>query len=292
MQGRFDVGVSQLLSTADTDMSPDPVNDPDQRSTANRDFNFSHSDDSDDPDFAPTASQLNRDSSSSSTQSETDTDDFDEFEVHRSDFQTVLEKRTPLRTSQSNEWALKCYTRWCDEEAKKKHGFVKIPRAFEDIPVSRLNYILSRFVMEAKDIHGRPYKSTTLYSIVVGLNRVLKDKCTQSGDDVEYDLLKTPRFKRFTQVLDGVLKERQQHEDPRTRKASTFSDGDYTKLWQVIGKENNAENLLTTLIYLATKIFSCRAGDELRRLTMKNFEIQRCTPPLPKNAVLIRYVLK
>ena len=248
---RFDIGATQLLS--------------DDNNQSDDDFS---STDSSDPDYIPSQSE----------------EDEDEFDQHLAEFQSALDDRTPRRTLQNNEWALRAFSRWRMEEAPKQDRGVKIPKKFEEIPISRYNYVLSRFVMEAKDITGELYKSTTLYQIVAGLNRVIKDKYAEE----DYDLLRTPRFRRFTQVLDGVMKARQEKEDPRTRKVSTFKEDDYDKLWAVLGNENDPDLLLTTLIYLAAKVFSLRAGDELRRITMKNFEIMNGTVPDHKDLILIR----
>lgn len=188
---RFDIGASQLLSDDD-------------------DHDFS-STDSSNPDYL-------------SPQSEGDEDEFDK---HLLEFQSTLQNRTPRKALQNNDWALNAFSRWRMEEAPKKGHGVKIPERFEDIPIPRYNYVLSRFVMEAKNTTGDLCKSTTLYQIVARSNRTVKEIYTEE----DYDLLKTPRFRRFTQVLDGV-KTRQEKEDPRTRKVTTFTEDATTSFGQ------------------------------------------------------------
>ena len=118
-----------------------------------------------------------------------------------------------------------------------------------------------------------------MYHIISGLNRSLDD----------LDLLHDTHFKRFQQVLDGVMKNRQKDEDPRTRKAQTFAEHDYDALWRNSFGGGDPSMLLTTLTFLLCKILALRP-EELRHLTMKNFEFSYNNIPDDLDMVLIRYL--
>ena len=230
---RFDIGATQLLNASD------------ESADHNGNLDSCSDDLDDDPNYEPGSDGEDYASEDEEVdEHEDDYDEIDEFEDHMEEFQQALGNRTPKKTSQNNDWALHTYARWRREEAPKKDAFVKIPFQFTEIPINRLNYVLSRFVIEARDTNGELFKSTTLYNIVAALNRVLRERHTGTNED--FDLLRTPKFRRFAQVLDGVMKERQQSEDPRTRKVDIFTQQDYEKLWLVIGSNKNPEILLTT----------------------------------------------
>ena len=89
-------------------------------------------------------------------------------------------------------------------------------------------------------------------------------------------------------VVEAILLKGIMSLTPRTRKVDIFTQQDYEKLWLVIGSIKNPEILLTTLIFLAAKVLSLRAGDELCGISMKNFEIKFGTVPHDKDLVKIR----
>jgi hypothetical protein len=230
-----------------------------------------------DPDYNPPASpsqSVSSFSSLSETEEEEqpieDNDSDNEFDQHYHLFQEAMEDRTPRSTKSSNAWALRTYARWAMVQSPKSSPGVYIPTRFQDIPLGRMNYVLSRFVQEAVDCNGYLYRPKTLYLLVAGLNRDLKERCAMTPNP-DIDLLRTPMFKRFYLVLDGVLKHRQAAESPQQRKVDVFKQTDYDALWKTALGDKDPAQLLTTTIYMAMKVWSLRAGDELRRLTMNNF---------------------
>ena len=210
-----------------------------------------------------------------------------EFEDNIKMFEKALSDRTPDTTKKNNQWALNTYRRWAVLESPKVQVQAEIPKYFPDVPLGRINYVLGRFVMEATDFDGKPYKSKTLYNVVSGLNRVLKAMHEGAGEEV--DLFRTPRFKQFLNVLDGVLKDRQSKEDPRVRTVDTFESAHYERLWINSFGDENPDKLIATTVFLTVKVFALRAGDELRRLTLNNFEFTYGIKDQP-DIVKIRYV--
>lgn len=86
--------------------------------------------------------------------------------------------------------------------------------------------MLSRFIQEATDTDEKLFKSDTIYAVVGGLNRSLKESQLLK-ENPEINLFRSPMFKRLNAVLDGVMKGRQSKEDPRTRKVDVFETDDY-----------------------------------------------------------------
>ena len=218
-------------------------------------------------------------------------DDIDEFSQNISLFQESLQGRIPERTKQSNQWAVNAYERWSRslKNGTGSDGSVDVPLLFSNLPLTRINYVLSRFVQEARDKKGDLYHSVTLHNLITGLNRTLKEEQSLEDAPEDVDLLHSLRFKRFQLVLDGVMKERQKVEDPRTRKVETFNDEDYNALWKNSFGDGDAAQLIVTLTFLACKVFALRP-DELRRLTTKNFEFSFKEIPGDPEMILVRYL--
>ena len=51
-------------------------------------------------------------------------------------------------------------------------------------------------------------------------------------DTPNMDILSAPMSKRLSIVLNGVMKQRQTEDDPRTRKVYVFKQDDYEALWE------------------------------------------------------------
>ena len=88
------------------------------------------------------------------------------------------------------------------------------------------------------------------------------------------------------------MKNRQKDEDPRTRKAQIFAEHDYDALWRIflVAVVGDPSMLLATLTFLSCKMLALR-HEELRRLTMNNFEFSYNDIPDDPDMVLIRYLV-
>ena len=112
-------------------------------------------------------------------------------------FNEVLNNVVPEATENSNKSALNCYTRWVKSLDRTIPGNRTIPEDFKDLRTGRMNYVLGRFVMEARDLQGVLYTTTTLYSYVAALNHCLgsRQEVDSGGNPVVLNLMESPCFK-------------------------------------------------------------------------------------------------
>ena len=95
----------------------------------------------------------------------------------------LLSNRTPDSTKKSTRWAVNKFNTWYQNSNLHESSTYT---CFEEIPIDRLNYMLTRFVVE----FGEGIRIKTMYAIISGLNRKLKEV----HGDSDLDLFHTKRF--------------------------------------------------------------------------------------------------
>jgi len=189
-------------------------------------------------------------------------DSFDDFSI----FDDILQN------TQVNDTPKACYSSWAKSLDVTLTENANIPQNFDDLKPSRINYVLGRFASEAVDKRGELYSSFTIYLMISSLNRILKNK--SSVDGMEIDVMKNPSFKRFRQALKGIIKQRQTTgATNKMHKVDIFSDSDYEKLWAVMG-DKDPKMLSATIIFLTIRTFGLRSPDELYRFNMNKLIIE------------------
>ena len=169
----------------------------------------------------------------------------------------LLEDRVPLNTRRNTNWALKKFNKWIE-----KSSFT-FP-SFDDIPHPRLNYVLSRFLVE----NFQKVKHNTVYNCVSALNRHFKD--VNPG----LDLLSTPMFTQFRNVVDGLLKQKQATQPIKDPQASVLTEDEITEI--LLGTRPSVCDrymLLEGLIFQIARVFCLRGGDELASLTIDSITV-------------------
>lgn len=174
----------------------------------------------------------------------------------------LLSNRVPANTDSSNKWATRSFDRWL--ATSQFSDF----ETFENIPVSRLNYILELFLVGSID----NFRSKTMYQIIQGLNRNLKASC--EDDDFELDLLKSKRFSHFRKVFDGWIKTKQSIEDAPAKKSGILSSQQQVDLTRTFNRDD-PRSLLRAVVYFATKVLALRGGDELSTMTVGSITMAR-----------------
>ena len=107
----------------------------------------------------------------------------------------LLSNRVPPSTVSSNQWGVNSFNLWLSgSEFKCEFS------DFDSIPLTRLNYLLEIFLVES----NTSYKSQSMYSLIQGINRHLKNR-EGSDDEDPVDLLKSKRFTHFRNVFDGWI---------------------------------------------------------------------------------------
>ena len=171
----------------------------------------------------------------------------------------LLSNRVPDSTVRVNNWALNKFNSWLQSSR-----FARDFNDFDQIPVQRLNYILECFLVSV----GFDLKMKTMYSVFTALNRRLRDW------DEDLDLFTTKRFAHFRNGLDGYCKTKQSEEDTTVKKADIITKSDEKLLWRKAFGVETGNKLLFTLIYLMTKTFAIRGGDELYQMRSDSITIQ------------------
>lgn len=78
----------------------------------------------------------------------------------------LLANRTPPATESHTSWAIRRYNSWTATDAVVPENLKK----FTDVPLERLNFVLTRFIAGVKNSSGESYGSETMYSHINSLN--------------------------------------------------------------------------------------------------------------------------
>ena len=176
----------------------------------------------------------------------------------------LLEDRVPKGTQSSNQWALNSFNKWLSGSI-----FGNQFSNFDDIPPTRLNYILECFVVS----NTETYKYKTMHNLLRGLNRRLKELTANEPD--ELDLFESKMFLHFRNVLDGWIKGKQCTEETRPTKSATLTTDQEMKLFKFVFNKYDPMALLQGITYLACKMFCTRGGDELSTITIETISVKR-----------------
>ena len=94
---------------------------------------------------------------------------------------------TPQNTTKNSDWALRVFQEW----QKQRDGDQCPSDLLERPSAEKLNYWLSRFVVECRRVDGQTYPSSTLYQLLAGLLRFSRSKSEDCPNFLER---KDPRF--------------------------------------------------------------------------------------------------
>ena len=135
-----------------------------------------------------------------------------------------------------------------------------------------LEFWLSRFVVEARKQDGSEYPAKSLYYLVCGLLRLLRNKEIYSMNFLDE---KDIRFANFRKVLDSRIKELVHTGVGTTvKQAEVILPEHEEKLWET-GEfgDHSAESLQHTVYYYSCKIFGLRSCDEHQSLECTQFTV-------------------
>ena len=88
-------------------------------------------------------------------------------------------ERIPLKTRQSSSWSVNIYQAWTEQRNRQvqtlQDEYTSVPFKFQAATVEEINYCLTRFILEVMRADGKPYPANSLYSILTGLLRHLRN---------------------------------------------------------------------------------------------------------------------
>ena len=168
----------------------------------------------------------------------------------------------PEKTRRQTSWTMSLFQSWCNARGEQNDVVAMDPGI--------LQQKLCRFIMEARRQDGGPYPAQTLYSIVTGIQRFLRE----SG---RYDFLNNadPTFGHFRQALDATMKElTSEGVGTVPRRAEPISKDQEELLWSKgVFDINSAQGLTYLVFFYNCKLFGLRGGDEHRQLCRDQFSV-------------------
>lgn len=181
--------------------------------------------------------------------------------------ENVVINTRSVNTTRNNSWCAKLYrdwSTWRKEEAAEKY----IPTLEElwTAPKTSIASALKHFVFEIKRYDGSEYPANTIYNIICGISRFIKE------NRVECNILdkEDEAFGYFVKSLDARMRDLTTRGVGNGRKtADPVTDEDETKLWSSGAfSVSDADGLLRAVYYYNCKAFGLRARDEHRKLTL------------------------
>ena len=203
------------------------------------------------------------------------------FAMPKSDKEIASAKQNavPQNTSKINNW---CVAIWEEWTTARRNMYVEYPPPLLQCSLEQLNNWLSRFALEVRRKDGEPYPPSTLYSIVCGLQRHIREV------NPTISFFNNPELDDFKKILDGEMKRlRSLGLGVKKKQAEPITTEEENKLWEqgVLGN-SSPQVLLDTMVFLCEMYFALRSAQEHRSLQCSQielFEPQQSPPYLVYN---------
>ncbi|ESO99880.1 hypothetical protein LOTGIDRAFT_158036 [Lottia gigantea] len=145
-------------------------------------------------------------------------------QVSQFEIDTLIHSQTNANTRKNTKWSLNIFNEWRKCRSK---GDNDIPE-LQDMTAEELDYWLQRFIVELRKMNGDEYSPKSVYYIICGLMRHLKDHNISINILEEADT----RFLLTRKVLDAKMKELvSQGVGCKPKTADPVSNEDEYKLW-------------------------------------------------------------
>lgn len=203
-----------------------------------------------------------------STTSESEGDDKMKNErfgqVSDDEIQRLIDSQTNSNTRKNTKWAIETFNKW-------RIARVNVPLLTE-MTSETLNYWMQRFVLEVRKQDGSEYPPRSLYYIVCGLLRYLRDENIHNMNFLDE---KDHRFAVFQRVLDARMKELlSKGLGTKVRQADPILPEDEEKIWsQKVFGMHSSKALQYTVFFYNCKLFGLRAYDEHKSLECDQFDL-------------------
>ena len=193
-------------------------------------------------------------------------------------------------TLRKTNWAHKVWTSWCTERNNRirqsnNPDAMVITGSLQSHSTEQLNYIMTRFILEVKNLQGQDYSRETLYDLVVSLQMYLN----RVGRNVRF--LEQDEFQSVKHTLDHRMKQlSKEGKINQKSKAEPISYDEEEKMWdmKILGDET-PEMLLNTVLYLIGVNFSLRAADEHKSLQVGILGQIKCHVDEKQNCKFLEY---
>lgn len=177
----------------------------------------------------------------------------------------LIKDQENVNTKNNTKWAMNLFEKW---RANRREN---IPD-FKLMTTEQMSFWLGRFVMEARKRDGTEYPPRSIYLILCGLLRYLKDNGVYDKNFLDEN---NGEFTDFRKLVDARMKSLiDKGFGCSLKQADPILPKDEETLWQkhVFGKES-AEQLQHTVFFYACKVFGLRGYDEHHDLQCEQFTI-------------------
>jgi len=186
-----------------------------------------------------------------------------------------IERRMPQNTSRNTNWSVNTWNAWISERNHSRmFGQPRFPTVLElqfTVP-QELNEYLCYFVLEVRTKQGQLYPKDTLYNLLCGLARYIKEDLQRP--DLNFMNTRCIHFKRFREILNSQMK-LATHEGISTlkRQAQPITEEQERVLWEKgIFDCHTALGLSRCVYFYNCKVFGLGAREEHRNLTIDQYE--------------------
>ena len=183
----------------------------------------------------------------------------------------------PTKTREQTEWAVRVWKEWAlARNTRLLSDEQPFSVTFCDLTGSEMDFWLSRFVLEVRKKNGDPYPPNTLYQLICGLQRQLRER-----GHADIKLFDNPSLHDFRTTLDGEMKRLNGTGNYLNKKqAQPITQEQENRLWELgLLGDHNAQVLINTIVYQVGYFFALRSGNEHRRLRHHPSQIQLYEPP-------------
>ena len=148
-------------------------------------------------------------------------------------------------TSKNTKWAISLFENW------RVHRSNQIPE-LQTMDKPTMAFWLSRFIMEVRNVKGEEYPPKTIYQIICGLLRYLKE---QGKYDKNFLDNEDPCFAEFYTLLDSRMKDLlQKGHGTSIKQADPITPKEEEKLWELgVFGANDPQTLQYTVFFYACK---------------------------------------
>ena len=176
--------------------------------------------------------------------------------------QQARQARVPKKTQIDTRYCTKIWKNWSEyRNSVEKNELV--PDDITMLNSEKLQYWLSRFVLEVRKKSGLEYPPNTLHHICCGLLRHLRE-----NGRPEIDIFKEASFADFRATLDGEMKRLQSLGlGTKKRQAEPLTEAEENLLWSsgILG-DHSPQALVDTIFFMNGIYFALRSGQEHRKL--------------------------
>ncbi|XP_062598710.1 zinc finger MYM-type protein 3-like [Saccostrea cucullata] len=185
------------------------------------------------------------------------------------EIEKLISSQENQNTNRNTRWAFGVFEKWRQEKSKNLPFELAVPELLH-MDVSTMSYSLTHFVCDARKKDGSEYPPKSVYYLVCGLLRYLRDN---KRHDINFfsDL----KFAEFRKTLDAQMKSLlSKGLGTKVKQADPITQEDEELLWEreVLGNKS-AETLQYTVFFYMCKLFGLRGFDEHRDLTCANVTI-------------------